>query len=135
MGRPDFSGTWTFNAPKSSLQIPAPESSDFVIEHREPRFRLSRTLVMRGQSDTFSIEFTTDGAPFQVRHPRGFDVRGRSYWDGDTLAFDTMLAREDEEATNEVRYRLSADGLTLTAEERFRGREMSYDNVWVLDRR
>lgn len=134
MGRPDFTGTWAFNAGKSALQIPAPESSEFIIEHREPHFRLARTLVMQGQRDTFSIDLTTDGSPFRLSHPRGFEVRGRAYWDGDVLAFDSTIGQAGQQATNEVRYRLSGDGRTLTAEERFRGRDLSYDNIWVLDR-
>ncbi len=134
MIEPNFSGTWGFNAAKSVLQIPAPESSEFVIEHREPHFRLTRTLVMRGERDTFSIDLVTDGSPFRLAHPRGFEIRGRAYWDGDVLAFDSTIGREDQEATNQVRYRLSADGRTLTAEERFRSRDLSYDNLWVLDR-
>ena len=62
MKGPDFSGTWAFNAATSRLQIPAPDSSEFAIEHRDPHFRLTRTLVMQGQRDTFSINLTTDGA-------------------------------------------------------------------------
>ena len=33
-----------------------------------------------------------------------------------------------------MRYRLSEDGRTLRAEERFRSRDLSYDNLWVLER-
>ena len=50
------------------------------------------------------------------------------------LAFDSTIGQEDQQATNAVRYHLSDDGRTHTAEERFRGRDQSYDNVWVLDR-
>ena len=134
MGKPDFSGTWTFNASKSALQIAAPESSEFVIDHHEPLFRLSRTLVMQGQRDTFSIDLRTDGSPFRMTHPRGFDIAGRAYWDGDALAFDSTIGTGDQQATNAVRYHLSEDGRTLTAQEHFRSRDLSYDNVWVLDR-
>jgi hypothetical protein len=67
--KPDFTGTWVFNVAQSSLQIQVPDSATFVIEHREPRFRLVRTLVMRGEQDTLSIGFTTDGSPFQLARP------------------------------------------------------------------
>jgi hypothetical protein len=133
MGQPDFTGTWTFNAATSRLQIPAPESSEFAIEQRDPRFRLTRTLVIQGHRDTFSIDLTTDGSPFHLAHPRGYEIHGRAYWDGDVLAFDSTIGQGDQKATNEVRYHLSDDGRTLTAEERFRSRDLSYDNVWVLD--
>ena len=45
MAKPDFTGTWEFNPSRSSLQNPAPESSTFGIEHREPYFYLERTHV------------------------------------------------------------------------------------------
>lgn len=133
MTKPDFTGTWAFNAAMSRLQIPAPESSEFAIEHRDPHFRLTRTLVMQGHRDTFSIDLMTDGSPFRLAHPRGYEIQGRAYWDGSVLAFDSTIEQGDEQATNAVRYHLSDDGRSLTAEERFRSRDLSYDNVWVLD--
>jgi hypothetical protein len=41
--KPDFSGTWIFNPAKSKLEIDPPTKSIFVIEHRDPKFSLSRT--------------------------------------------------------------------------------------------
>lgn len=61
MAKSDFTGTWKFDHSKSSLQIPSPDSTSFVIEHNEPRFLLKRTHVFGGNSDTFSIDLTTDG--------------------------------------------------------------------------
>jgi hypothetical protein len=58
MTKPDFTGTWKLNHGKSSLQIPAPESTIFVIEHSEPHFHLERTHVFGGNSDTLSIDLT-----------------------------------------------------------------------------
>jgi hypothetical protein len=55
-------------------------------------------------------------------------------WEGDTLVFDSRLKREGEQATNIVRYSLSADGRTFIAEEQLHGREHSHDNRWVFDR-
>ena len=59
--KPDFSGEWTLNREKSRLQTPMPDSTLFRIEHREPVFRLTRTHVVKGKADTFSIDLTTDG--------------------------------------------------------------------------
>ena len=41
--KPDFSGTWIFDRAKSKLEIDPPTKSIFVIEHRDPKFSLSRT--------------------------------------------------------------------------------------------
>ncbi len=133
MGRPDISGTWRFNPARSALQIKAPDASRFVIEHREPLLRLSRTHTAGGKSDTFTLDLTTDGKEVIFSHA-GMRVRARAFWEGEILVFDSVLMRGEEEASNVVRYSVSEDGRSLTAEERLRSRETSYDNVWVLER-
>jgi hypothetical protein len=133
MTRPNFTGTWKFNPAKSSLQIPVPESTTFVIEHSEPRFRLERTHVFAGKSDTFSIDLTTNGKAV-VRAHAGLEIDASLRWEGDTLVFDSRLKREGEQATNTVRYSLSADGQTFIAEEQLRSKEQSHDNKWVFDK-
>lgn len=133
MPGPDFSGTWNFNPARSALQIKAPDATRFVIEHSEPLLRLSRTHTAGGKSDTFTLDLTTDGREVAFDHA-GMRVLARAYWEGNTLVFDSRLLRGKEEASNVVRYSLSEDGKTFTAEERLRSREMNYDNVWVLER-
>jgi hypothetical protein len=133
MTRPSFTGTWKFNPAKSSLQIPAPGSTTFVIEHSEPRFRLERTHIFGGKSDTFNIDLTTDGQAVVQAHA-GFEIDASLRWEGDTLVFDSRLKREGEQATNIVRYSLSADGRTFIAEEQLRSKEQSHDNRWVFDK-
>jgi hypothetical protein len=133
MLKPNFSGTWKFNPAKSVLQIPAPDATEFVIEHREPALRISRTHIVGEQRDTFSLDLTTDGQEVWVDHG---DLRicCRAYWDGDMLVFDSKLIRAGEEATNFVRYALTDGGKTFRAEERFRSGSLNYDNLWILDR-
>jgi hypothetical protein len=131
--KPDFSGTWRFDPARSDLEIRAPEASVFVIEHEDPFLRISRTHFADGKSDTFTLELTTDGR--EVAAERGdLKIRARAHWDGDTLVFDSRLARGGEEAANLVRYDLAADRRSLVAEERFRSASLSYDNTWVLGR-
>lgn len=48
--------------------------------------------------------------------------------------FHSHLQRAGQEGLNVVRYSLLDDGRTLHAEERYRSRELDYDNVWVLAR-
>ena len=64
----------------------------------------------------------------------GFEIHASLRWEGETLLFDSTLEREGEQATNIVRYQLSDDGQMFIAEERFRGREHSYENTWVFDK-
>jgi hypothetical protein len=133
MAKPDFTGIWKFNRSRSSLQIPEPDSTTFVIEHREPRFRLCRTHVVGGNSDTFSIELTADGEQVVCNHG-GLEIQARLRWERDTLVFDSELAREGTRATNVVRYRLGDAGQTLVAEESLRSAQHSHENTWVCDR-
>lgn len=64
MPKPNFTGTWKFNPANSVLQIPAPDATVFVIDHREPVLRISRTHIVGEKQDTFSLDLTTDGTRY-----------------------------------------------------------------------
>jgi len=129
----NFSGVWNLNLQKSTLQIPAPDSGVFNIDHKEPRFHLSRTFIKGGQSDSWSIDLTTDGKEV-VQEEKTETFRGRLKWDGLDLILDSTISLKGRTATNVVRYHLSKDGKTFTATESFRGPRRKYDNVWVFDK-
>lgn len=110
-----------------------PDKVVFTIKHREPSFRLERTLVFGDRSDTFELDLTVgaDGEPFT----RGdATLRPSLRWDGDRLVFLTRILRGEEEATNLVRYGLEEDGTILVADESFRSTTQSYDNRWLFER-
>lgn len=133
MSKPDFSGTWKFNPAKSVLQIPAPDATIFVVDHREPIFRIQRTHVSGEKSDTFALDLTTDNK--EVKIDRGeLQMCARVYWEGDTLVFETRLVKQGEEATNLVRYKLAETLDSCTAEECFRSKALNYDNIWVMEK-
>jgi len=131
--RPDFSGRWRFDPAASALEIPTPEAVEFAIEHREPLFRLSRTLTMAGRADTFAIDLVIGGDNAPVAHGEA-TLYPEIHWDGDDLVFPTRIVRGNEEATNHVRYHLEGDGSVLVATERLRSPGLNYDNRWVLTR-
>jgi hypothetical protein len=133
MKKPDFTGTWKFNPSKSLLQILAPDATEFVIDHREPLFRLSRTHVVGGKSDALKLELTTDGNEITGDHGE-LHFRSRIYWNGETLVFETNVVQRGETGVNTVRYTLSDTRDSILAEERFRSKNTNYDNKWVLDR-
>lgn len=131
--RPNFTGTWKVNLQKSKLQIPPPESTVFLVEHDEPRLKITRTNVFSGKSDTFTILLTTDGRETVLRDAQR-TIYSRAYWEGNVLVFDSRIVMEAGEATNVVRYRMAKDGQSFTAPERLRSPKLNYDNVWVLER-
>lgn len=131
--KPDFSGTWKFDPERSSLQITPPDASTFVIEHDDPHWRLERTHVFGGKSDTLTLELTTDGG-LVTSTIDGWQRRARMHWEDRTLVLDSMTSRGEQVTTVVVRYKLEDDGRTFIAEEHLeRGRE-SHDNLWVFEK-
>ena len=133
MGKPDFTGVWTFNKSKSELQIPAPDSTIFTIEHHEPKFHLERTHVFEGKSDSFSIDLTTDGKVVEMERAE-LALRASLHWEGDTLVFDSTITRGGKQGKNLVRYQLAPDTQTFIANERFTSAEYNYENKWCFDK-
>ena len=131
--KPNFTGTWKANFAKSKLQMPAPESTIFVIEHNEPRLRLTRTHTFGGKSDTWGIELTTDGKEV-VRREEARTIYCRLRWEGNALAFSARIVLPDGEARDRVKYVLAPDGKTFTAFEHYRTSTARADNVWVLEK-
>lgn len=131
MARPNFSGRWQFCADSSKLEIANPDSAIFTIEHDEPSFKLERTLVFDGKSDTF-------GLALKVGDGEGTIAQGCAtlhpelHWEEDELVFTTRVVQGEHEAVNLVRYRLDEDGSTLVAEEKLRSPDQGYENRWVF---
>ncbi len=132
--KPDFSGTWIFNAEKSRLQVPAMlESAVFTIDHKEPVFRFSRVFVVRGREDALSYELTTDGRE-KVEKLADRTITSKLHWEDNVLVLQNRIVLLDgREAINTVRYRLLNDGRMFVAEEEFRGPIRKHDNLWVAD--
>jgi len=133
MNRPNFSGTWEFNPPKSNLQIQSPDSTTFIIEHNEPIFKLTRTHIFGGKSHTFSIILNTNGNKVSFQHD-GIEISAKLYWNKDMLVFDSIIARDNEMATNIVKYRLADQGKTFIAEEKFSSSDKNYLNIWIFEK-
>ena len=134
MEKPDFSGVWKFNLARSVLQISPPDSTTFVINHREPRFRLERTHTFAGVSDLFTIELLTDGNSVELTHA-GMTIRARLTWESEELIFSSELSRRNVRGTNIVRYRLTENGRSFVALERLNFEGQSHENVWVFERK
>ncbi len=131
--KPDFSGSWLFNRTKSVLQIHAPDSTSFFIDHHEPLFAIQRTHTIGETKDGFAIQLNTGGETTTTNH-RDLHISARAYWDGDVLVFHSEIMKGQEKGTNIVRYELRDDGRTIIAEEDFRSSTLNYTNRWVLEK-
>jgi len=133
--KPNLSGTWIFNPRKSSLQVPPPSSQIFVIQHTEPHFRLTRTLVLNGKSNTWSIDILTDGKQEVVEHVGADTASTRAFWEGSSLVLEmTVSYQNGEKASNLVKYSLADDGKTFIALEYFTDPNGEHVNKWVFNK-
>jgi hypothetical protein len=132
--RPTFTGTWVLNLAKSQLQVPPPDSTIFLISHREPILRIFRTHARAGSLDTVTITLRTDSSRVDGEL-RGAASISRTWWEGSELVFALALTRGDQRASQVVRYSLSDQGRTFTAVEDVDAGAASHVNRWVFDRR
>lgn len=133
--KPNLSGTWIFNAQKSTLQDPPPSSMTFKIEQNGPHLHLSRTQVYGGKSNTWTLDAVTDGQKEVVQHSELYTSHIKMYWDGDTLVLDEkIVAGDGSKATNMVKYNLASDGKTLLAVEDEETPVGKATNKWVYDK-
>lgn len=134
ISRPNFSGTWVLDLSRSSLEIPAPDSSIFVIDHDEPQLVAERTHVLGGEANTVRTALETDSVLRSVR-VGDLEIPTRVYWDGDALVLEQEWSQGDVQITNHVRYTLADKGETMVADEHMRAGPDSHHNVWTFQRR
>jgi hypothetical protein len=134
MSRPDFSGTWVLDLPRSSLEIPSPDSSIFVIDHAEPNLIAERTHFLDGVANRSGSRLTSDSVLHMMR-AGGLEIPTRMYWDGQTLVLDQEWNQGDVRVANVVRYSLADDGRTMTADEHMSAGDVAHHNVWVFRKR
>ncbi len=130
---PDFTGVWRADFNKCSLEIDAPASSVFAIQHNDPFLLLSRTHRAHDYEDTFALELSTDGEEHTI-HKQGTELRCRCVWQGASLCFHARFLLDGVEAQNDVSYSMSPDGKEIVADEKFNGPSRNYHNRWVLVR-
>ena len=104
-----------------------------MIEHREPHFHLERTHVSGRNSDTFTIDLTTDNETISKNHG-GMEIYAHMFWQAEALVFDSEVRREGKQGKNVVTYQLADNGQTFIADEQFSSTDLNYKNKWVFDK-
>ena len=133
--KPDFSGEWVLNRQASTLSPGADrmESGVMRIEHREPVFRNTTTLVAADSRPiSFTYELRSDGG--EVSAAQGPPSVTSLRWDGDALIF-TSQTPGGKGLKISFRYELIDGGRRIRATEQLRGTDHDQDNVWIFDRR
>jgi len=112
--KPNFSGTWKMNLEKSKWESLNNIRSIIVkIEHKEPHFSESVSVITGNAESTVEGTYTTDGKESDVQSESGA-FKATAKWEGDALIV------EWEKVGFHVRrkYTLSADGKTFTSTTR-----------------
>ncbi len=136
--KPNFSGTWVFDAQKSSLTIPAPSSMTMQIDQNDPQVRFARTQVYGSQSFSWKLDIVADGKKEVVQKSPAYTANSRVFWQGNSLILDQkMIAPDGTTVTDLVTYSLADDGKTLQGVEQQAtvGAKGSTTNKWVYDRK
>jgi hypothetical protein len=126
--RPNFSGSWKLNVARSDIQEPRLKGAVFKIQHQEPEFIISRTLLYSGEQQHMKFNLRTDGSPLVV--PYGEEkLMLRVRWDDGSLlcSIRDALARDNADT---VKYTLSPNGKVLTVQESGTRQR----RVWVFER-
>jgi hypothetical protein len=116
--KPNFSGTWNFDAAKSDFgPAPPPDSLGAVIDHKEPNVKITITQKSAMGDLTNERVLTTDGKE-NVNKARTMvgdqEMKSTSRWDGKKLL---TTAKMDMQGTAIVlidSWELSDDGKVLT---------------------
>lgn len=133
---PNFSGYWKLNAERSDFGgAPAPDSAGYVIRHIGGKLTFDYTQ----DSHTTRVDLTTDGQERMTdSNNADAEVWARAFWDGPVLVFE---ARQRPRPAHEVpavkwtsRWKLSADGQTLTIERQIIGPQAQLTQVLVFNR-
>lgn len=138
--RPDLSGHWALAPEKCLFQIPAPVASTLSIEQRSPQITLRRTTVFQHADYraaapvlgyNWSVSLIADGKPIWEKSADGGARVITLEWQGDDLVLSlSILGGNASMEESESRFRLSADGRSITIAERL-GR---LENRWVYEK-
>lgn len=136
--RPNLSGTWIFDAQKSSLKVPPPSSMTLQIDQKDPQIGITRTQVYDNQTFDWKLDTITDGDNEVVQNSPRFTTNSRVYWQGSSLVIDQKIKAPDgTTVTDLVTYSLADDGKTLQAVEHQAtvGAKGSVTNKWVYEKK
>jgi len=113
--KPNFTGKWVLDLSKSNFEpLPAPDSLTRVIDHKEPKLKISETTKDQRGERTRDREITTDGKENKTTVGTNEYV-SKSRWDGNRLVTEGTLKLQD--GTNidvKETAELSDDGNVMT---------------------
>ena len=123
--RPDFSGTWQLDRPKSDFGLfsdrpLARADSTLVVAHKDPELKVKRTLSLNGQEEVKEFVYYTDERGESNPATLGVgEIQSKTKWDGDKVVAEASVKRKGPQGTSSelnvtLKWQVSSDGKTLT---------------------
>ncbi len=112
--RPNFTGKWVLDTAKSDFgPVPGPSSRNDVIDHQDPKLKL--TVTSKGQQGELVAElnYTTDGKE-NTNTIRGREVKSKTRWEGKQLVTEAKMELQGNTLEIKDTWELSGDGKVLT---------------------
>jgi hypothetical protein len=112
--KPDLSGTWKLNVPKSDFGVlPGPTSRTDVITYKEPSITDHVTTEGDQGKQDYTVSYSTDGK--ETANTFGqLAAKSTAKWEGNNLVINSKVKFNDTDVDVVSTWVLSADGKTLT---------------------
>ena len=132
---PNFSGYWKLDAEKSEFGgAPPPDSAGYVIRHVGAKL----TFDYSQDSKTSRVDITTDGQERMTDSNAEAEIWSRAFWEGPVLVFEARQKARPAHPGSGIRWtsrwKLSADGQTLTIERQITGPPGQVTQIMVFNR-
>jgi hypothetical protein len=111
---PDFSGKWKLDTAKSDFgMMPGPTSQTSVIDHKEPKIKITTTAAREQGEQTSEANYTLDGKEStNTMGPR--EIKTIAKWEGKKIVMKSKFDYQGSEIELADTYSLSEDGKGLT---------------------
>ena len=118
--QPDFSGKWKLDTAKSDFgTLPPTESQTSVIEHKDPKLKITSTTKSAQGERTAESNYTTDGKEStNTQGPR--EIKTVAKWDGKKIVMASKFDMQGSEIELNDIYSLSEDGKGMTIDRTFK---------------
>lgn len=112
--KPNFTGKWVLDIPKSEFGVlPAPASRSDVIDHQDPKLKLTVTTKGPQGERTTELNYTTDGQE-NTNTVGGREIKSRARWDGKRLITEAKLEVQGNSIELKDVWELGEEGKILT---------------------
>ena len=113
-GKPNFSGTWELQLDKSDFgPLPGPQSQTTMIEHKDPKLKITVNAKTAQGEQSSLRNLTTDGQE-NTNEVSGRTWKSKTRWEEKELVTETSFEVQGNKVQIKDRWKLSDDGKGMT---------------------